>query len=183
LNSLKTISPERDNVSPPAIVVDHSFSVKGVGEVILGFVKKGIVKKYDKLNFQPANKEVLVRSIQVQDEDCETADAGTRVGLAIKGATVDELARGSVLTTSNTIRADSKLRISFRKSPFYADEVKEGAFHATLGMQTTHITIVEKNEESLLIESPKLIVHEPQDAALLLDLNAKKTRVMGKGTV
>jgi selenocysteine-specific translation elongation factor len=32
------------------VEVDHSFSVKGVGEVILGFVKKGIVKRYDDLH-------------------------------------------------------------------------------------------------------------------------------------
>ena len=39
LQVLKTFDPERDTASPVLVVVDHSFSVKGVGEVILGFVK------------------------------------------------------------------------------------------------------------------------------------------------
>jgi selenocysteine-specific translation elongation factor len=182
LELLKTINPKRDNVSPPVIVVDHSFSVKGVGEVVLGFVKQGTVRKYDELNLLPANKEVIVRSIQIQDEDWETADAGTRVGLAIKGATVDELGRGSVLTTSPDITADSRLKVNFQKSTFYA-EVRQGSFHATIGMQTIPITISEIGGDSLVIDSANPIVHATQDTLLLLDLNAKRTRIIGRGTV
>ncbi len=182
LELLKSINPKRDNASAPVVVVDHSFSVKGVGEVVLGFVKQGTVRKYDKLNLLPAGKEVIVRSIQIQDEDWETADAGTRVGLAIKGATVEELGRGSVLTTSTEIKADSKLKVSFHKSNFYAEEVKEGSFHATIGMQTTPVTISEISNDFIVIDSPNPIVHAPQEPLLLLDLNAKKTRIIGKGT-
>jgi selenocysteine-specific translation elongation factor len=182
LQTLMSIRPARDSTSAPLVEVDHSFSVKGVGEVILGFVKKGIVKKYDNLRLLPANKEVVVRSIQIQDEDYEQAEAGTRVGLAIKGATVDEMERGSVLTNLPDLKADTELNITFKKSPFYADEIKLGAFHATLGMQTVPITITAKDEESLTFESARPIVHESGQTILLLDLNAKKTRVMGKGT-
>ena len=101
------------------------------------------MRKYDKLNLLPTKKEVIVRSIQIQDEDWETAETGTRVGLAIKGATLDELGRGSVLTASSDINAESKLKVSFQKSGFYAEEVREGAFHATIGMQTLPIAISE----------------------------------------
>ena len=183
LDLLKSFNPLRDNVSPTVVVVDHSFSVKGVGEVVLGFVKQGIVRKYDKLNLLPTNKEVIVRSIQIQDEDWETAEAGTRVGLAIKGATIDELERGSVLTTSTDIKADSKLKVRFQKSTFYTEEVRKGSFHATIGMQTVPITISEISDNSLTIDSTNPIIHAPQDTLLLLDLNAKKTRIIGKCTV
>jgi len=183
LEILKSINPKRDVVSPPVIVVDHSFSVKGVGEVVLGFVKQGTVRKYDKLKLLPANIEVIVRSIQIQDEDWETAEAGTRVGLAIKGVTIDELGRGSVLTTSNDVRADSKLKVSFQQSAFYGEGVREGSFHATIGMQTTPITISDVSDNSLGINSTNPLVHAPEETLLLLDLNAKKTRIIGKGTV
>jgi selenocysteine-specific translation elongation factor len=183
LELLKTINPKRDNESPPVIIVDHSFSVKGVGEVVLGFVKQGTVKKYDKLNLLPANKEVIVRSIQIQDEDHETAGAGTRVGLAMKGASIEELGRGSILTTSTDIKADSKLKLNFHQTPFYTEGVREGSFHATIGMQTTPITITEIAGNSLTINSPNPIIHATHDTLLLLDLNAKKTRIIGKGTI
>lgn len=181
LESLKTIDPKRDTTSPPEVVVDHAFSVKGVGEVLLGFVKKGIVRKYDKLNLFPAGKEVTVRSIQLQDEDCAEALAGARVGLAIKDATVEDMKRGSILTASNDVKTSTALSLSFEKSQFYPDTVKQGFFHATVGLQTIPVTIKEANSDSIAIESEKPIAYTAEDAFLLLDLNAKKTRVMGKG--
>ena len=180
LEFLKSLDPERDTVSPTLVVVDHSFSVRGVGEVILGFVKKGIVRKYDKLLLQPTNKEVMIRSIQMQDEDYDEAEAGSRVGLAIKGATLEEMKRGSILCASDNIRTSTTVKLSFKKNPFYSDDVAEGSFHATVGMQTVPITISETSEDSIVIESEKSIAYTPEDTFLLLDLNAKKMRVMGK---
>ncbi len=181
LEVLKSYQPERDTAGPALVQVDHSFSVKGVGEVILGFVKKGVVRKYDKLNLQPADKGVMVRSIQIQDEDREEAEAGSRVGLAIKGATIEEMKRGSILSASNNISTDTNLMLSFRKSPFYSDEVRAGAFHITVGMQTVPVTVSKKTDTLILIESEKPIVHLPSDTFLLLDLNARKSRVVGSG--
>jgi selenocysteine-specific translation elongation factor len=181
LEVLKTYDPRRDTISPPIIVIDHSFSVKGVGEVILGFVRKGIVRKYDKLTLLPANKEVIVRSIQMQDEDYDEAEAGSRVGLAIKDATVDEMKRGSILCAPDSAKISTKLKLSFEKSPFYSDQVRKGAFHATVGMQTVAITITEEMGALISLESEKPIVYTTEDTFLILDLNAKKMRVMGKG--
>ena len=180
---LRNINPIRDEASPALIVVDHSFSVKGVGEVALGFVKAGVVKKYDKLHLLPAGKEVIVRSIQVQDEDMEAAEAGTRVGLAIKGATIDELERGSVLAASDQAETFSKGEFSFTPSPFYADEIRQGAFHATVGMQAVPVALSDPKPDSVVIDSSKPIVYQSRDTLLLLDLNAKKTRIMGKGAL
>jgi selenocysteine-specific translation elongation factor len=180
LQVLKSFDLGRDTASSALVMVDHSFSVKGVGEVILGFVKKGFVRKYDELTLLPANRIVTVRSIQMQDEDFDDAEAGSRVGLAIKGATVEEMKRGSVICASDSVKTSTRVKLSFKKSPFYSDDVREGAFHATVGMQTIPITITEKNETSLVIESEKPIVYAPGDLFLLLDLNAKKMRVMGK---
>jgi selenocysteine-specific translation elongation factor len=180
LQVLRSFDLQRDTISPVLVVVDQSFSVKGVGEVILGFVKKGIVRKYDELTLLPANKRVLVRSIQMQDEDFDEAEAGSRVGLAVKGATVEEMERGFVLCASDSAKTSTRVELSFKKSPFYSDDVREGAFHTTTGMQTVPITITEKSETSLVIESEKPIVYRPEDIFLLLDLNAKKMRIMGK---
>jgi selenocysteine-specific translation elongation factor len=180
LQVLKNFDTARDSASPVMVVVDHSFSVKGVGEVILGFVKKGIVSKYDELTLLPANKSVIVRSIQMQDEDFDEAEAGARVGLAIKGATVEEMKRGSVICASEDAKTGVTVKLSYKKSIFYPDDIREGAFHATVGMQTIPVMITGRGETSLTIESEKPIVYAPEDTFLLLDLNAKKTRIMAK---
>lgn len=181
LKFLKTLDPKRDAVSPTVVVVDHSFSVRGVGEVVLGFVKKGTVRKYDKLSLLPDNKEVMVRSIQMQDDEYEEAEAGSRVGLAIKGAAHEEMKRGSMLCAPGSARADTTIKLSFKKSSFYSDTVREGDFHATVGMQTVPITISETGKSSIVIKSENSIAYTPEATFLLLDLNAKKTRVIGKG--
>ncbi len=181
LEFLKNLDPERDRTSSTLVVVDHSFSVRGVGEVILGFVKKGIVRKYDKLLLLPAGKEVVVRSIQMQDEDHDEAEAGSRVGLAIKDATVEEMKRGSILCVSDSVKTGTRMKLSFKKSSFYSDDIREGDFHATIGMQTVPIAVTEKNESSITIQSEKPIAYTPEDTFLLLDLNAKKMRIIGKG--
>ena len=127
LEVLKGFNPERGTNFSLTVVVDHSFSVRGVGAVILGFVKKGIVRKYDKLTLLPANKEVMVRSIQIQDENHEQAEAGSRVGLAMKGAPIEDLKRGSVLCASDSVKTGTTLKLHFERSPFYSDDVREGA--------------------------------------------------------
>jgi selenocysteine-specific translation elongation factor len=180
LDLLKNCQPERNLTSPTVVVVDHSFSVKGVGEVILGFVKQGTVRKYDKLMLLPTNKEVIVRSIQMQDEEFDEAEAGSRVGLAMKGATVEEMKRGSILCVPDDVRTESTVKLSFNKNPFYSDEVKEGVFHVTVGMQTLPVTVTEKTDTSLVIKSEKPIAYFPRDTFLVLDLNAKKLRIIGK---
>jgi selenocysteine-specific translation elongation factor len=183
IEHLKQFHPNRDTSSPGLVVVDHAFSVKGVGEVILGFVRRGIVRKFDKLRLLPSRKEVLVRSIQIQDEDFEEAGAGTRVGLALKGVDLDDLKRGAVLCAADGVKLDTKVRVSYENNRFYAEGVRVGAFHVTVGMQTVPITIVEKSDGSITFESDRAIVYSPQDVFLLLDLNGKRMRVMGKGRV
>lgn len=180
MESLKTVHPDRDTASPAVVVADHAFNVRGVGEVILGFVRKGVVRKFDKLRLLPFRKEVLVRSIQVQDQDFDEAEAGTRVGLAVKGAGLEELKRGTVLCSDENVRLDNRLTLSYESSRFYSEGIRKGTFHMTVGMQTVPITIFEKYDGRISVESDRPVAHTPEDVFLLLDLNGKSTRVMGK---
>jgi len=180
LEVLKNFQPKRDTSSPTMIVVDHAFSVKGVGEVILGFVRKGVVRKYDKLMMLPANKEVVVRSIQMQDEDHDEAEAGSRVGLAIKGATVEEIKRGSLLCHNDGPKTGTTFNLSFKKSAFYSDDVRKGAYHTTVGMQTLPIMVTETDSSAIKFTSDKPVAYTVDDTFLMLDLNAKRARIIGK---
>jgi selenocysteine-specific translation elongation factor len=182
LNILQTMTPKRDLTAPPMVVVDHSFSVKGVGEVILGFVKQGILKKHDTLQLLPANKEVIVRSIQMQDADFDEAEAGSRVGLAIKGATAEEMKRGSLLCPAGSATLGSTIPLTFTKNRFYAEGIKEGLFHITVGMQTSPGKITNITNSSITVESEKPVAYTPNTRVLLMNLNAKKLHVMGHGT-
>jgi len=180
IENLKMLHPDRDTISPSIVVLDHAFNVRGVGEVILGFVRKGVVRKFDKLTLLPSRKDVLVRSIQIQDEDFDEAEAGTRVGLAVKGAGIDELKRGAILCSDDNVKLDNRLKLSYETSPFYSEGVRKGAFHVTVGMQTVPITILEKYDGTIIAESDRPVAYSPEDVFVLLDLNGKNARVMGK---
>ena len=62
---LQKIDLERVIDISPVVVIDQTFCVKGVGEILLVFVKKGTLKKHERLSLMPTNKEVIVRSIQM----------------------------------------------------------------------------------------------------------------------
>ncbi len=156
--------------------------MKGVGEVVLGFVNQGTLHKHDKLLLLPMKKEIIIRSIQMQDNDFDEASAGSRVGLAIKGATVDELSRGFLLCHPDTAETGSKLTLSFSKNRYYP-KITKGKFHATIGMQTVPITISEFTNETVTIVSDKPICYTKSQKGILLDLNADKLYNMGTGTI
>jgi len=179
---LETFNPQRNIENPTTIIVDHSFSVKGVGEVVLGLVKQGIVHKYDKMKLLPIDKEILVRSIQMQDKDFEEASAGCRVGLAIKGAKASEMRRGSVFSKKDGAKIGTDFKLKIKKNRFYP-EIKTGIFHATVGMQSFPININEINTDSISITTEKPICYSNNDVFIILDLNAKKLRHIGNGKI
>ncbi len=79
------------------IDIDKSFPVKGVGTVLLGIVRSGTVNVHDSLK-SGGGKDILVRSIQVHDEDQRQAFAGDRVGIAAKGIDYSEVEKGDMLS-------------------------------------------------------------------------------------
>ena len=173
---------KKDETGPVAVTIDHSFHVKGLGEVILGFVNQGTVKKHDKLQLLPLNKEIIVRSIQMQDNDAESAPSGSRVGLAIKGVSVDDLKRGYLLCQNETGKTTTAINLSFSKNPFYP-EVNTGKYHTTIGLQTVPITLKKKTDDSIIIETEKQIAYLNHQHALILDLNADKLHHIGTGKI
>ncbi len=82
----------------PVAVVDHSFTVKSVGTVALGFVLSGTITKHHDLSSAYSGRKLQVRSIQMQDADQESAPQGSRVGLALKNISPEELERGELLS-------------------------------------------------------------------------------------
>lgn len=105
------------------VPIDNYFDVRSVGTVVLAIIKSGKVSKHDNLLLEPIGIKVNVKSIQSQDKDIDSAEAGTRVGLSIKGVNADELKRGYVLT--NEMKKASSLKLRFSKSKYYRDEIGE----------------------------------------------------------
>ncbi len=96
LARLSAIASSKNSEGAPIIDIDKSFPVKGVGTVLLGIAASGTIKKHDEL-VTSHGKKLQVRSIQVQDEDRDSATPGARVGLAVKGVDDSDVEKGEII--------------------------------------------------------------------------------------
>lgn len=99
------------------VVIDQSFSVKGVGTVSLGFVMGGNIKKHMELKAYPSGKTIDVKNIQIMDEDVESAEPFSRVGLAYRNAEVDDVPKGSILYSSEGVQFTDSIQLEVRTNP------------------------------------------------------------------
>ena len=83
--------------------IDRNFSIKGVGTVVTGTTLAGTVKVDDELEVVPGNKRVRVRGIQIHGEAVKECGAGFRAALNVVGIDKDEVTRGHVLVTPNSL--------------------------------------------------------------------------------
>lgn len=169
---------------PTMIPVDHAFDVKGVGTVALGVVKQGTVKAYDELILLPGKKNVLVKSIQMHDDPVESSSSPARVGLAIKGASADDISRGDVICTPDAAKVSSGIiSAKFVKSPFFKGDLPENhTYMISVGMQVKTAKI--KLEGEILQVTPeKPVVYRQGETLVLLKPDSQGTRIVGKGSI
>lgn len=180
INNLESQSKEGDLILP----IDHSFDVKGVGTVILGGIKQGSVKVYDKLKMMPSNKEVLIKSIQMHDDPVDESFSPARVGLAIKGITPNEIERGDIICSGDTIKTASTEIIveDFSKNKYFNSDITESqTYLLSVGIQVKPVKIFNRDSKTIFnLEKP--IAYYQQQKFLILKPDSKTTRIIANGS-
>jgi selenocysteine-specific translation elongation factor len=168
------------------VPVDHVFSVKGVGTVVLGVVAKGAIRKHDALTVLLGTKTVQVRSIQKHDDEFDSAFKGDRVGLALKNIGVEDVDRGTVLTTDPAVKTSKTLETHASLVKYWTAPLKAGmVMHLGHWMQFLNCKVEavsdggDWRQPSLTLALEKEIVHYPGDRAVLSYLEGGKLRVAG----
>ncbi len=169
---------------PAMIPVDHAFDVKGVGTVVLGVVKQGTVKAYDELTILPQNKNILVKSIQMHDDPVESSSSPARVGLAIKGLSAEDIARGDVICAQGAAQVSSgALKSKFEKSPFFKGDLAENQMYMlSVGLQIRPVRIKQAGDVLELVPE-KPLAYLPGQVCVLLKPDSPSTRIIGKGVI
>jgi selenocysteine-specific translation elongation factor len=169
---------------PVMIPVDHAFDVKGVGTVALGVVRQGSVKAYDNLTLLPGKKGVLVKSIQMHDDPVDSSSSPSRVGLAIKGVSAEEISRGDVICAPDAVKVSSgAVAAKFAKSPFFKGDLPENqTYMISVGMQIRPAKIKQEGE-IMQITPEKPMVYQPGQACVLLRPDSQGTRIAGKAVL
>ena len=173
-----------------SVPVDHAFSVKGVGTVVLGLVAKGTIRKHDTLKILPGTKTVQLRSIQKHDDNFDAASDGDRVGLALKNIEVKDVERGTVLTTDPAVKTSKTLETHATLVKYWQTPLKTGmVMHLGHWMQFLNCKVEAIIDEgdwrkpTLTLTLEKEIVHYPSDQAVLTYLESGKLRVAGTITL
>jgi selenocysteine-specific translation elongation factor len=164
------------------VVVDHCFDVKGVGTVVLGKVLRGTINQYDNLKHLPSGADVMVKSIQMHDDDVKQAVCPARVGLSLKGIKPDEVGRGDIITSDESLEVKSEIEIDFEQSPFYKGKVSENQMClVSVGLQIKAAKFSSISPIKLTLDKP--IIYEKNDICLLVKPESTTVRVIGSGKI
>lgn len=153
--------------------VDKYLSVKSVGNVALGAVKEGKMSKRDKLIYLPGKVDVEVRSLQINDNDSESASAGERFGIAYKGEPID---RGMLVGIRSEFSNEKDIMGNFRQSQFYKDDITR-KLSFCYGMNTVEGRVLDNS-----ISLDKELTVRKRDPLLVMDPSNQKLRIVGSFT-
>jgi len=150
--------------------VDQYINVKSVGNVAIGSIKEGKIKKHDRLIFLPQKKELEVRSIQINDKDVEEAKAGEKFGIAYKGEPIE---RGLLVSIRSEFENGKNIMGRFQKSPFFVADTNR-KLHFCYGFNSVEGYVLENS-----ISLDKEIPYRKRDPLLVLDPSNQKLRIVG----
>ena len=164
------------------IVIDHCFDVKGVGTVILGKVVQGKVKPYDNLKLLPKGSDVVIKSIQMHDDDVEEAVCPARVGLSVKGITTDDVQRGDILCQPDSMIVAQQITLDYHQNAFFKGELTENQMYlVNIGLQIRPAKILSLNPMKLSLGKPA--VFEKNDICIILKPESQTIRIVGSGKI
>jgi selenocysteine-specific translation elongation factor len=162
------------------IVIDSCFPVKGVGTVALGIVQQGKAQVHQKLEFVPAGVSAEIKSIQVQDEDAKEAEAGSRVGLNLKGLEPDKVGKGD-LALEEKFPAATRIEAEISLSKFYKGTLDSVQFFVLSGLKAVACKAKKTGEKYELELQAPVCVREGETVCLFLP--EAMPRVIGKAKV
>ncbi|HXW11575.1 MAG TPA: EF-Tu/IF-2/RF-3 family GTPase [Nitrososphaeraceae archaeon] len=182
--SINSLAPmKRDG--PTIINIDNIFNVKGVGVVVLGILKQGVIKVHDELTLFPQKKTVTIKSIQMHDKNVDESNSPARIGLALTGVSFDEITRGAILSSYPHLTSDvQELIIDFNMVPFYKNELSEThSYLLSIGTQIKSAKIQKLESNKLKILSDSIFSFKAGDIAILLNPDSRDIRIVGGGRV
>ncbi|MCX8207767.1 MAG: translation elongation factor EF-1 subunit alpha [Methanothrix sp.] len=94
LNTLK--EPQKPVNLPLRIPVQDVYTISGVGTVPVGRVETGVLKKGDKVIFEPAHVTGEVKSIEMHHQEIPEAYPGDNIGWNVRGISKNDIKRGDV---------------------------------------------------------------------------------------
>ncbi len=185
-------SYDPDNIQKPfKILIDHAFESKGMSVAVgtmptgkIGIHSEGVIAP------TPFTKDISINSIQINQEDVQSAEAGDRVGVAIKGVWPWDLPRGVEIRKKGSFKDIKEGELTVNVSPLYKQEIKDDVkLNLILNWQNIVVTLsaVKRENDKLTAHfiADKNFCFDENDKMILInkDLPIRFLRVVGKTTV
>lgn len=120
---------------PTRMNVDRSFSLTGIGTVITGTLIEGEIEVGKNYQLYPSLKEVKIRSIEVHEKSVNKATKGQRTALNISNLSKNEIQRGSIIASHNSLLEsniiDAKISLSSHADIILEHWSRVRIFHGT----------------------------------------------------
>jgi len=144
--------PERKIQAPFLLSIESTLVAKGRGTVVTGKVDQGKLSINDELEVIGSDiKKTTCLGLEMFRKSLDYAEVGDNIGVLIRGIRKDEVSRGHILATPNTVKAyalfEAKIYVLTKKEggrhTGFASNYKPQFFFRTLNI-TGSITLPEK---------------------------------------
>jgi len=145
---LDSAEPKRD-IGRPRLPIDRVFTISGFGTVVTGTLIDGRLAVGDEVLIMPGDLKARVRGLQSHKAKVNEATPGSRVAANLTGVTVDDLARGQVLTRPGWLQPtellDAQLRlVESTPWPLKHDAVVD--FYTGAARAEAHVRLLDAEE-------------------------------------
>ena len=105
---------EKEIHTIPRLPIDRVFTISGFGTIVTGTLISGIIRKDDTLQLYPWNAPCKVRNIQVHGKNVDECSAGQRVAVNLTGIKKEDISRGDVLASPNSVKGTTLLDVKLK---------------------------------------------------------------------
>jgi len=200
LETIDSLKIERYTQGDLIIPIDHHFPIKGMGAILTGTILNGTLRLNQNLEVLPVNTSGRVKNIQIFHQNVETAKAGDRVGINIKGLDLKKVYRGCYATTNpDAFDFYNILEVRGYNNKLFKPKTNFGTqIHITIGMVTTTgkiypyyesdgkriqttVTNRDRDFKAIILFKEKVLIRKKSTIMLLsrLDLPPTTLRILG----
>jgi selenocysteine-specific elongation factor len=176
---------------PFKFLVDHAFESKGMS-IAVGFLTAGKISTHSEgiIAPSPFTKDVSINSIQINQEDVSSAEAGDRVGVAIKGIWPWDLPRGVEIRQKNSFRDIKSGRLEVKLIKLYKQPIRDDVkLNLIVNWQNVVVTLsdvkIDGDALTASFEADKNFSFDEDDRLILInkDLPIRVLRVVGSAKI
>ncbi len=117
LDQVLAAAPATADLGRPRLPVDRVFSVAGFGTIVTGTLLGGELTLGQELRVYPGDRQARIRGLQSHKTKVRRAEAGSRVAVNLGGLTTDQISRGDVLASPNSLTSSPRLDVRLRLLP------------------------------------------------------------------